>query len=144
MGTSNVLHKPASVASTYHDQMHQQWQQNPASVDESWRKYFEGGSSQSSAEILQTLKNLQSRSGSGSHDIVHAQSQASKVMTYIRNFMTYGHLLADIDPLHLEELEDGMQYHNNLLETRKVLDLKFYGFTEADLDTPITIKLEKH
>ena len=31
----NLL-KPAS----YHDQMHQRWQQNPASVDMSWNKHF--------------------------------------------------------------------------------------------------------
>jgi len=56
----------------------------------------------------------------------------------IRAFMTHGHLKADLDPLGLEEVykcEDvTASYGLPNEELKKLVDYKFYGFTEADLD----------
>lgn len=53
--------------------------------------------------------------------------------------MTHGHYLADLDPLELEKTYPGQK---NLAEKykfpsenlRKLLDYKYYGFSEEDLN----------
>jgi len=55
----------------------------------------------------------------------------------IRAFMTHGHLRADVDPLNLDQVYADV----NLGEVvghasegmKKLVDYKYYGFTEADL-----------
>jgi len=37
--------------------MFEQWQKNPASVDVTWQKYFQGGSA-SNSEIFEKIKGL--------------------------------------------------------------------------------------
>ena len=61
-----------------------------------------------------------------------------KLMTYIRAFMTHGHLKADLDPLKLDEayaeMDLGGTYGHPNAHMQKLTDYKYYGFTEADLD----------
>ena len=65
-------------------------------------------------------------------------------MAMIRAFMTHGHLNADLDPLGLAEVTDaavGDSYALPGSEMRKLVDYKYYGFTEADLDRHFYIDL---
>ena len=50
--------------------------------------------------------------------------------------MTHGHLNADLDPLRLEDFnEEGVaEKFSKVKPFRKLIDIEFYGFTEADLD----------
>jgi len=73
-----------------------------------------------------------------SADVQQAQLDAFKVMTLIRAFMTHGHLEAKLDPLDLDrvfaEMDLGSKYAHPSKDLRRLIDYKFYGFTEADLD----------
>lgn len=61
-------------------------------------------------------------------------------MAMIRAFMVHGHLEADTDPLNLDKsFADSSSavadsYARPGSDMRKLVDYKFYGFTEADLD----------
>jgi len=60
------------------------------------------------------------------------------LMAYIRSFMAYGHLHANLDPLKLDdvfaEIDLGAKYGHPKKEMRKLIDYNFYGFSEKDLD----------
>ena len=133
---SKGLNKPAGAASNYHDQMHQMWQADPASVDPSWRSYFEG----SSNDIMRILSGLQG-SQAGSQDTADAQSHAAKVMLYVRNFISQAHLQADLDPLKLSEIEQEDRILDSMEDQKRILDLSYYGFTEADMDREVHIDI---
>lgn len=126
----NTFNKPAGVAQSYHDQMHQMWSQNPASVDATWREHFEGSST-----VLNLLSSLKS---GGGHDLQEAQGQAGKVLYFVRNFVRNGHLKADLDPLQMQEAYGGdgvsEKYSTSAESHKATLDLRYYGFTEKDLD----------
>ena len=61
-------------------------------------------------------------------------------MLLVRGFMTHGHLLADLDPLHLISTYRHMgQYAEKFRlphdeRIKGLLDYRTYGFTEEDLD----------
>ena len=66
-------------------------------------------------------------------------------MTYIRAFMTHGHLNADLDPLNLEKVNDknvALKYKSSA-DFRKLIDIEFYGFTEADLDKEFHVDISQ-
>jgi 2-oxoglutarate dehydrogenase E1 component len=125
------LNKPAGVAQSYQDQMFESYRRDPSSVDQSWKDFFEGSGTQ---DIVGKIRSLQSQSGaSGSHDMLEAQSQGSKIMSFIRSIMSYGHLNADLDPLKQSDDFRGTK--------RRDTTLSHYGFTEADLDNKFHIDI---
>src|SRR6185312_17159656 len=77
------------------EENHQRWRDDPASVDESWRIFFEG------YELGQT--------GGGPPqadvDLNAAQAQAN-VTRLIDAYREIGHYLADLDPLKLSPPRD--------------------------------------
>ena len=84
--------------------------------------------------------------GTGTEEEINlAQSDAFKVMALIRAFMTHGHLDADVDPLHLDtvyaEVDLGAKYAHPSEQMKVLLDHKFYGFTDADLDKKFYVDL---
>lgn len=57
----------------------------------------------------------------------------------IRSFMTHGHLVADLDPLELEKtyqnfdgFADKFKFPSKSM--KELVDYKYYGFAESDLD----------
>jgi len=87
------------------EQAYQHWRQDPASVDEPWRLFFEGfdlGLSQKPA---------------GASEI-----QQTALIRLIDAYRGLGHLLARLDPLSLPP------------SSTPALDLAEFGFTESDLD----------
>jgi 2-oxoglutarate dehydrogenase E1 component len=134
----NTLNKPAGVAQSYHDQMHQMWSQNPSSVDATWRDHFEGADT-----VLNLLSSLKSGAGGG-HDLQAAQGQAGKVMYFVRNFVQNGHLRADLDPLKMKEAYGDTTtalYSTSDESHQATLDFRHYGFTEKDLDEEFYIDM---
>jgi len=86
-------------------------------------------------ELLEALKSGALKGSSGA-DVNQAQRDGFKLMTYIRAFMTHGHLNADLDPLRLEDFNEAgvAEAFSKVRPFRKLIDIEFYGFTEADLD----------
>jgi len=158
------------TSAVYVDQMYDLWREDPNAVHSSWRAYFnniEAGeaepyqappslgqdSSSGSQNLEQVIAALQ-QSGFSSGGTVsavgavaegQAQADAFKVMAMIRAFMTHGHLEADLDPLRLDEVYEcddvSASYARPNEGMRQLVDYKFYGFTEADLERHFFIDL---
>lgn len=123
--------------------MHAQWQHDAASVDSSWQNYFENGANGSASEVIKILSDMQGGAASP-QDVSEAQSTASKVLTYIRNYAQNGHLRADLDPLEMEKAYSDHDIQNHFKQrapNARVLDLEYYGLTAADLDRKLYIDL---
>jgi len=72
-------------------------------------------------------------------DAFRAVHEAYKVNLLIRAYMTHGHLIADLDPLKLQETYKefagfGEKYKVPQSNLTNLVDYKHYGFTEADLE----------
>src|ERR671918_925686 len=111
---------------------------DPASVDASWRSYFDELGPETRGLFEQTRAAQKPRRNGGGPasvqlgaEVVDLNSERSRrliiehlrVVMLIRAFRVRGHLLADLDPLGLA----GSKHHPEL-------DPKAYGFSEADLD----------
>ena len=105
------------------EDQHRRWRDDPASVDEGWRNFFEGfelgsanGAPGGDADTL-----AQARANLGQTD---AGKQAA-VTRLINAYREIGHYMADLDPLKLSKTRD----------THESLEPSEFGLTEADLDT---------
>jgi 2-oxoglutarate dehydrogenase E1 component len=85
---------------------YERWRQDPATVDEGWRLFFEG---------------FELGAGSSAQPCRDTQAQ-SNIVRLIDAYRGLGHLLANVDPLGTRR------------ESHPLLDLSEFGFTEADLD----------
>ena len=68
---------------------------------------------------------------------MQSQSDAFKLASYIRAFMTHGHIFADIDPLKLDEALDSIsasKYQTTKYEIKDLLNVEYWGFSQTDLD----------
>ncbi len=94
---------------------HRRWRADPASVDESWRIFFEG------YELGQAGATAVDGEVPTDPDTTRAQSGVTRLIDAYREI---GHYLADLDPLQLNPTRD----------THELLDPSNFGLTEADLD----------
>lgn len=116
----------------YVEEMYREWSKNPSSVHKSWDVYFKqlrNGAVPGEAFIppptIQTgVTPVQSSSVAGSTD----NNDALGLSYLIRAYQTRGHEAAKLDPLGLKPIPELPE-----------LDIKMYGFTEADLDRKIAI-----
>ncbi len=98
------------------EEYYERWRKDPASVEDSWRFFFEG------FEIGQ--QGIGSGPpGTAAADLDPARAQAA-VTRLIDAYRELGHYLADLDPLGLAPRS----------ESHELLDLTAFGLTEADLD----------
>ncbi|MFW5967471.1 MAG: 2-oxoglutarate dehydrogenase E1 component, partial [Persicimonas sp.] len=131
---------------SYIEQLYAEYLADPTSVDESWRpvfaEYLEGEGEQRAGPSF-TPRTI-FRSGGGTNgsngeavyvDKVHkttigargrTEGFAARVEALVRAYRLHGHLAATIDPLERERAPKPPE-----------LDPERYGFTEADLDTPV-------
>ncbi len=114
---------------------------DPASVDESWRRFFaEIGEDEEAALAELRAPSWEKRAahptgnGTGAPVIAdgaalrQATSDSIRALQLIRAYRVRGHLEADLDPLGLDKRGPYPE-----------LDYRSYGFTEADLDREIFI-----
>jgi 2-oxoglutarate dehydrogenase E1 component len=95
------------------EENHQRWRNDPASVDESWRIFFEGYElGQGSDGVPRTDVD---------QDAARLQAAVTRLIDAYREI---GHYLADLDPLKL----------NPPRESHELLALEAFGLSEADLD----------
>jgi 2-oxoglutarate dehydrogenase E1 component len=108
------------------EEYYRRWRQDPASVEESWRFFFEG------YELAADRESLAPEGGgdSGQADarLAHAQAGVTRLVFAYRSI---GHYLARLDPLNLTPPR----------ESHELFNLSEFGLSEADLDkvffTPI-------
>jgi 2-oxoglutarate dehydrogenase E1 component len=121
------------------EELYARYLSDPASVDPSWRNYFDELGPETKSLFEQTRAALKPRRDGGAGvvrspigaEVVDLSSERSRrliiehlrVVMLIRAFRVRGHLLADLDPLGLA----GDKHHPEL-------DPTAYGFSEADLD----------
>src|SRR5262245_19185907 len=92
---------------------YQRWRTDPASIDDSWRLFFEG------------YELGQSGDGMARSDVDHDAARAQAAVTgLIDAYREIGHYLADLDPLKLNRPRD----------SHELLDLAAFGLSSADLD----------
>ncbi len=97
------------------------WLADPASVEESWRIFFEGYS----------LGVLGSDRNGAAGDTATARAQAA-VTRLVDAYREYGHYLADLDPLKLSPRR----------ESHEFLELSAFGLAESDLDRVFYSRLD--
>jgi 2-oxoglutarate dehydrogenase E1 component len=104
------------------EEFHQRWRSDPASVDLSWRSFFEG------YELGQYLRDRGAAEGTGS---APAQEAVKAVTRLVDAYRATGHYLADLDPLKLTPRR----------QTHPELELSAFGLSESDLDQVFYSKL---
>lgn len=137
--------------------MYRKYLDDPNSVDEAWRRYFEqkesgatsnGHSSSLNVNIDDLAERIASRLGTtnvkGGASIADI-SASTRILSLVRSYQTVGHEKAQIDPLKLQET------YGNILQIGKVkktnvkrLDYRFHGFTEQQLDNEYHIDSPSH
>lgn len=106
----------------YLDQLYQNYKKDPASVDESWQKFFEG------------FEFSQKHYGTNGHGVAAAEDSLTIKETQVRNlifaYRSFGHLKANTNPVRPR------RNHN------VTLDHKDVGLTDADLDMEFDVASE--
>eukprot|EP00899_Mesostigma_viride_P002605 jgi/Mesvir1/12345/Mv00529-RA.3 len=121
-------------SSVYLEQLLEQWEQNPGSVDDSWRRVFESlrDGKPMSTEAVQHLNTISTQRGRLARAVgVQAEEQLSstaiqesmRLLLLVRAYQVNGHSIANLDPLGIAEKRYPVE-----------LDPALYGFTESDLD----------
>ncbi len=100
------------------------WREDPASVDEGWRAYFEALPAVPEAAPAPTgwpARTVREGDGTRPDD---REAFRLRVDRFTRAWRTFGHMQADLDPLGLER------------RRAERLELAEFGLSEADLDRP--------
>ena len=135
---------------TFIAEMHQAWSQNPANVDPEWAEYFSSlgalsdleeqrpswgkdrsqviGAHDPDASIKAVAKGIAGNRDLLAGDVRSATLDSLRAIMLIRAYRIRGHLLANLDPLGLQEKE-----------IHPELDPATYGFEAGDYDRPIFI-----
>lgn len=127
--------------SNYIDEMYEAWQKDPKSVHVSWDAYFKNlNNNVSPSEAFVAPPNLFPKSAGGVPQFVPGASGSSKdvvlhlkAQLLVRAYQVRGHQKAKIDPLGISFGDDASA------KLPRELSLDYYGFSEADLDTQITL-----
>ncbi len=132
------------------EELYARYVKDPAAVDASWRDFFDDLGDNGDAGPKESQGPAWSPSWNGEADEILGDGLADRAATHameagvedvraatldsiralmlIRSYRVRGHLMADLDPLGIEQPEDHPE-----------LDPATYGFGEADLDRPIFI-----
>src|SRR5271170_6246972 len=113
------------------EELYEEFLRDPSSLDPKWRDYFKGLQG-SGGEIphgpirerLLSRLNTPARAAPRGGQSDGASAKQGAVSRLIQVYMNRGHLVANLDPLGLQERAKPY-----------VLDLQYFGLAEADLDT---------
>jgi len=129
------------------EDMFERYQADPSKVHPSWVAFFnnlEADAPPGQAVAVRranrnTFSNIPGTMTEGK-DLFQVSEDTIKLMSMIRAFRHRGHLVADLDPLRIDEDSDA-----NVLvpyKTRQELEPSYYGFTEADMDREFVVSGE--
>mmetsp|Transcript_28670 Transcript_28670/g.78784 ORF Transcript_28670/g.78784 Transcript_28670/m.78784 type:complete len:1068 (-) Transcript_28670:217-3420(-) len=135
------------TTSLYAEEMYERYLQDPASVQESWRTYFdnmEAGvpydeENLNRPTVATPSPNAKKRGLAMAGDSA-ATSDSLGVAHLIRAYQVNGHLAASLDPLGLHNRNSFPYRPSNLMDLTKYdgyppeLTPEYHGFTEADMD----------
>src|SRR3954463_9653199 len=117
----------------YVEALYEQFLSDPQSVDPRWREYFQKLRDGSSAEqihstvqagIAQLATKPRMLAGTSSSLTADAAAKQGAVSRLVQIYANRGHLIAKLDPLGMEKRA-----------RPRVLELSYFGLSEADLDT---------
>lgn len=147
--TKNIARMVSSkrgFCALYYEKLYRKYLEDPKSVDEAWRIYFENkesgnfpsrGSSGGSLNINvdQLADKIASRLGSSGGAVsATSVSEASRLINLVRAYQTVGNEKANLDPLNLQETYGNvLQIGKKKKRNTKRLDYHFHGFTDEDL-----------
>jgi 2-oxoglutarate dehydrogenase E1 component len=122
----------SGTSAAYIEELYEAYLQDPASVDDKWRRYFEqlpqvngqSGADISHAKIKQQFLTLANAPKQAVQQADPAIEKQAKVMQLINAYRLYGHRHADIDPLHIAAKPELPN-----------LSLDYYGLTASDMNT---------
>jgi len=164
----STIHKTTKVASTqrgfcalYYEKLYKKYLEDPMSVDEAWRIYFEskatgaaktttGPSTASQLDVdrlaAQIAERLEGKSLAPGHVVSkHEASEVARVLNLIRSYQMVGHEKAHLDPLELRQTYgEIMQIGKRLKLNIHSLDHKYHGFSDAQLDKEYFIDTPIH
>ncbi len=110
----------ANAHGNYIDELYQSYKNDPASVDESWQRFFEGFEFSLTAYGQDT----QGMAGPADQDLT---AKETKVRNLIHAYRTRGHLEATTNPVRKRR------------DHKALLSLADHGLSEADLDTEFEV-----
>ncbi|MFN8739481.1 MAG: 2-oxoglutarate dehydrogenase E1 component [Pirellula sp.] len=117
----------------YIDDLYVRYIQDPSSVSDVWRKYFEEFSLASQSESLyQEPTNGSVATGGDAPDALWLARMQERVDQLVREYRVRGHLMAKIDPLGL------------IRKGPPELDPQSHGLTEEDMRRPFTSPTIEH
>ncbi|MBX2965282.1 MAG: 2-oxoglutarate dehydrogenase E1 component [Cyclobacteriaceae bacterium] len=105
----------------YLDQLYQNYKTDPSSVDPTWQKFFEGYE-------FSVQRYGENGSASGATDTQSIKE--TQVRNLIFAYRSFGHLVSKTNPVR-----ERRNHHVNF-------DLKFFGLSDADLDTEFDVATE--
>mmetsp|Transcript_8973 Transcript_8973/g.15204 ORF Transcript_8973/g.15204 Transcript_8973/m.15204 type:complete len:1007 (-) Transcript_8973:232-3252(-) len=118
----------------YVDQMYSAWKKDPNSVHSSWSAFFSNQDAGYDSGASFATVDAASSGGLVSPKVQHGSgaisSDTMKLFHLVRAYQVSGHEMANMDPLGFHSYRNGEP---------PVLDYKYYGFTEADLDRKMDI-----
>jgi 2-oxoglutarate dehydrogenase E1 component len=115
------------------EDLYEQFLKDPAGVDPTWAAYFKGLRGSTPGEVahgpirerlLARLQAPPAPAGAGSAESGGASAKQGAVSRLIQIYANRGHLVANLDPLGLQERPRPY-----------VLDLEYFGLSDADLET---------
>jgi len=136
MGTMQELESSSTLFGSnapFIEELYETYLADPASVSPEWRSYFDdlrgGAPDVPHSAVVESFRELaRNRRVAGAMVDETTMHKQVLVLRLISKFRTVGMLHADLDPLKRQEpayIPD--------------LDIRTYGFTEADLDTPFDV-----
>ena len=129
----------------YAEQMYEKWAEDRSSVHASWDAYFTNiTNGMDSTQAFTQPPQLSTGAGATSRQVVGSAANVNndvlikeiKLTQMIQQYRKRCHEVADIYPIKKEVLQ--LRYDSDFKTVEE--DPKSYGFSEEDLDTPITYK----
>ncbi|KAA8499716.1 2-oxoglutarate dehydrogenase, mitochondrial [Porphyridium purpureum] len=130
------------------EQMYDRYMEDPSKLHASWVAFFNnieadvkpGQAVALSRQSRNQLSKIPASMTEG-RDLFQVSEDTIKLMAMMRAYRHRGHLVADLDPL---QLNDSIDVDDVLVPyiSRKELEPSYYGFTEADLDREFVVSGE--
>uniref|UniRef100_A0A7S0ZH29 2-oxoglutarate dehydrogenase, mitochondrial n=1 Tax=Timspurckia oligopyrenoides TaxID=708627 RepID=A0A7S0ZH29_9RHOD len=127
------------------EEMFERYQEDPSKVHESWSRFFTnvdagvkpGEAVALSRQSRNQLNRIPATMTEG-RDLFQVSEDTIKLMAMIRAYRHRGHLVADLDPLNLNDSVDTEDVLVPYI-SRRELEPSYYGFSEADLDREFVV-----
>lgn len=130
------------------EEMYEKYSEDARSVHPSWASFFqnlEADAAPGQAVALtrvnrNKLSSIPSSMTAG-RDLFTISEDTIKLMAMIRAFRHRGHLVAQLDPLEIQNSADVIDNHVPIMSSRE-LTPAYYGFSDADLDREFVVSGE--